>query len=196
MRSDFSEPARRLPMSGRRGDFLRRTAAAITVAAGALAAALLAGPATAQTSDCEPGTIGSIYPVSDCMAMTNTNFVGVGGSLIVSGEGFRPLSSVSVQLHSTPVSLGSMTSDSSGSVDGSVKIPDSVPAGTHELDLAGFNADGMPRLLTATVQIGSKSVASSGMSGWFWTGIGLLVVVLLIIAALVARSGRQGRQVG
>lgn len=196
MRSECSEPARRLPISGRRGDFLRRTLAAITIAAGALAAALLAGPATAQTADCEPGTIGSVYPVSDCLAMTNTNFIGLGGSLIVSGEGFRPLSTVSVQLHSTPVSLGSLTSDTSGSVDGSVKIPDSVAAGTHELELAGFNADGMPRLLTASVQIGSKSVSSAGTSGWFWVGIGLLAIVLLIVAALVARSGRQGRQAG
>lgn len=196
MRTECSEPARRRSNGERRGDFLRRTVAAITIAAGALAAALLAGPATAQTSDCEPGTVGSVYPVADCMAMTSTNIIGLGGSLIVSGEGFRPLSTVSVQLHSTPVTLGSLTSDTSGSVDGSVKIPDSVAAGTHELELAGFNADGMPRLLTATVQIGSKSVSSSGTSGWFWVGIGLLVVVLMIIAALVVRSGRQGRQAG
>ncbi|HEU5425340.1 MAG TPA: hypothetical protein VFU74_00615 [Actinocrinis sp.] len=196
MRSQCSEPASRLPINGRRGDFLRRTVAAITIAAGALAAALLAGPATAQSADCEPGTVGSIYPVTDCMAMTSTNFIGLGGSLIVSGEGFRPLSAVSAQLHSTPVSLGSFTSDASGSVDGSVKIPDSVAVGTHELELTGLNADGMPRLLTATVQIGSKSVSSSGMSGWFWVGIGLLVAVLMVIAALVARSGRQGRQAG
>jgi hypothetical protein len=196
MRSQCSEPASGLPTSGRRGDFLRRTVAAITIAAGALAAALLAGPAAAQSADCEPGTVGSVYPVSDCMAMTSTNFIGLGGSLIVSGEGFRPLSTVSVQLHSTPVSLGSLTSDTSGSVDGSVKIPDSVAVGTHELELTGLNADGMPRLLTATVQIGSKSVSSSGMSGWFWVGIGLLVAVLMVIAALVARSGRQGRQAG
>lgn len=196
MRRKCSEPAGRLPVNGKRGDFLRRTVAAITIAAGALAAVLIAGPATAQSADCEPGTVGSVYPVSDCLAMTSTNFVGLGGSLTVSGDGFKPLSSVSVQLHSTPVSLGTLNSDSSGSVDGAVKIPDSVPVGTHELELSGFNADGMPRVLTATVQIGSESVSSSGMSGWFWVGVGLLVIVLAVVAALVARSSRHSRQAG
>jgi hypothetical protein len=186
VRRKCSEPAGRLPVNGKRGDFLRRTVAAITIAAGALAAVLIAGPATAQSADCEPGTVGSVYPVSDCL----------GGSLTVSGDGFKPLSSVSVQLHSTPVSLGTLNSDSSGSVDGAVKIPDSVPVGTHELELSGFNADGMPRVLTATVQIGSKSVSSSGMSGWFWVGVGLLVIVLAVVAALVARSSRHSRQAG
>jgi hypothetical protein len=68
--------------------------------------------------------------------------------------------------------------------------------GTHELELSGFNADGMPRVLTATVQIGSNSVSSSGMSGWFWVGVGLLVIVLAVVAALVARSSRHSRQAG
>ena len=193
MKRPFSEPACHRPISGRGRDFLRRTAAAVTIAAGALAAALLAGPATAQTADCGPGTAGSVYPVSDCLAMTSTNTIIGGDSLTVSGDGFKALSSVSVLLHSTPVSLGALTSDSSGSVDGAVKIPQSVPVGTHELELAGINPDGTARVLTATVQIASNSTAGSSLSGWFWTGVGILAAVLLVIAALLARNSRSRR---
>jgi hypothetical protein len=34
------------------------------------------------------------------------------------------------------------------------------------------------------------------MSGWFWVGVGLLVIVLAVVAALVARSSRHSRQAG
>lgn len=187
---------RALPSGRLRGDFARRTVAVAVVAAGAAASALVGGHALAQSVDCGPGSAGSVYPVTDCMALTSTNVISLGGQLTVSGGGFRPVSPVSVQLHSDTVTLGSLTSNSAGSVDGAVTIPPSVPAGSHELDLSGVNPDGTPRVLTASVRIEAAASTSSGLSGWFWFGIGMLVLALLGIALVVARGSRRRRQAG
>jgi hypothetical protein len=190
LRFDPPPPPRRA-----RGDFARRTAAVFAVALGAAGGALVGGHAAAQSADCGPGTAGSVYPVADCMVLTSTNATSLGGDLTVSGAGFKPATSVSVQLHSSTVTLGSLTSNTVGAVDGTVSIPNSVPTGTHELDLMGINPDGTARELTATVQIKSGTSASSGLSGWFWAGISVLALALLGIA-IVAMRGRRGRQVG
>ncbi len=199
MRSLRFRPHRALSARRTRGDLVRRVAAVVVVAvvaAGAAASALLGGRALAQNADCGPGTAGKVYPVTDCMLMTSTNTITAGGELTVFGGGFKPVSSVSVQLHSTPVTLGSLTSNGLGSVEGGVTIPASTSVGSHELDLSGINPDGTRRLLTASVLIEAATSASSGLSAWFWTGIGVLVFALVGIALVLARGGRRGRRVG
>ena len=196
MRSLSFRSTRALPSGPPRCDFVRRTAAAVVVATGAAVLAMVGGYAAAQSVDCGPGTAGGVYPVTDCMVLTSTNAIGAGGKLTVSGGGFKPVSTVSVVLHSDTVSLGSLTSNGDGSVDGAVSIPSSVPAGSHELDLSGVNPDGTPRVLSASVKIEAATAAASGLSGWFWAGISALLLALLGIALVVARSIRGGRQVG
>jgi hypothetical protein len=165
-------------------------------------AVVLGGSTTAASAaaDCGPSTVGTIYPPTVCAALTSSNAVGAGGRLSVSGDGFKPITSVSVVLHSSVINLSTLTSDSSGTVNGNVTIPDSVPAGAHDLDLTGVNPDGSARLLTATVQIEAQSRTGSGSgSGFgalFWTGMGVAALVVLGVLLLLITRNRRGGQAG
>jgi len=159
---------------------------------------MLGGAARAMGPDCNPNAPGTVYPPTDCSALTSSNAIGLGGRLSVSGGGFQPATAVTVELHSTVVKLGTLTSDSSGSADGAVSIPDSIPVGTHDLDLTGVNPDGTERLLSATVQINALSQTGSSMSSGFgvlfWIVLGVVVLGLLgVLLLLVVRRGGGGQ---
>ncbi|WEK61158.1 MAG: carboxypeptidase-like regulatory domain-containing protein [Candidatus Microbacterium colombiense] len=56
-----------------------------------------------------------------------------GGDITVSGTGFTAGATLSFELHSDPIVLGSLTADAGGAVKGSLRIPASAPVGTHTL---------------------------------------------------------------
>jgi LPXTG-motif cell wall-anchored protein len=60
-----------------------------------------------------------------------------GGSLHVTGAGFSAGEKVSVTLHSTPVTLATLTATSTGAVSGNVVIPSDTAVGSHEIVLLG-----------------------------------------------------------
>ncbi len=53
-------------------------------------------------------------------------------------------SSMQIELHSTLISIGTITTDSSGNISGQTTIPSSVPAGFHTLHLYGKDVAGQP----------------------------------------------------
>jgi serine protease len=68
--------------------------------------------------------------------------VGPRTSLPVSGSGFAPGSTVQLELHSTPTSLGSVVVGSDGTFSTSVTIPFDVEGGQHHVLGTGTGADG------------------------------------------------------
>jgi outer membrane protein OmpA-like peptidoglycan-associated protein len=77
----------------------------------------------------------------------------------VSGTGFQGDSEVELYLHSTPLSLGTLTVDANGVFSGTVVIPKSVAAGIHHLQAVGYTADGAVRVLTLKVLL--RALAST-----------------------------------
>ena len=51
---------------------------------------MLGGAARAMGPDCNPNAPGTVYPPTDCSALTSSNAIGLGGRLSVSGGGFQP----------------------------------------------------------------------------------------------------------
>ncbi|MFB7842844.1 collagen binding domain-containing protein [Microbacterium sp. NPDC056052] len=60
-----------------------------------------------------------------------------GAAVHVTGSGFMPGESVAIELHSDPISLGTLTAGSDGVVDTTVTIPADAPAGAHRIVLTG-----------------------------------------------------------
>lgn len=81
----------------------------------------------------------------------------------VSGSGFAPLSSVSLTLHSDPVALGKITTDSTGAITAAViGMPPTASPGLHTITADGFAPGGAPKTVTTDVMVVPHS---SGIGG-------------------------------
>ena len=65
-----------------------------------------------------------------------------GASTKIKVTGFKPLSKVRVELHSTPIVLDEITANSSGLFNNEVTVPGDAPAGEHRIVLVGEDALG------------------------------------------------------
>ena len=65
-----------------------------------------------------------------------------GASLLTTGQGFKPGSSVHLILHSDPISLGTAAVGSDGAFSQTVVIPASVPSGSHHVIAEGTSETG------------------------------------------------------
>ena len=128
-----------------RGRGLARNAAVALVV---LATSFVAAP-SARAADCTPGS----YPPAQCTAAVSSTVVPQGGSLTVSGPGFAPESSVSIDILSQVVHLKTAEAEGNGRVRARVRIPDDFEEGSHTLMLTGTNPDGSVRRLSATILV-------------------------------------------
>jgi len=129
----------------------------------------------------------------------------------VSGEGFRPGTSVDVWLLSTPIHLGDVTVGIDGSFSAMLPIPDGVPPGPHTVQLNGVAADGSVRTLSVGVVVrapeqpagGDGARATSGEAargaapaGLAFTGahaatVSLVGLLLLLVGTSLLGSARR-----
>lgn len=143
------------------------------------AVALGAGPAGAVE-----------YPPSSPTASVSSSTATPGGTVSVQSSGWQADSSVSLTLFSDPVSLGSVTADSSGAFSTTVTIPSGTAAGAHRIVLSGTDANGNAATqeiaITVTVAAGDGSLPRTGSDSppYILFGAGLLLVgaVLAVVA--------------
>ncbi len=69
----------------------------------------------------------------------------------------QPNTDYVVELHSKPVRLGTITSDSEGNIDGTVHIPDDVPAGFHAINVYGEDFGNEPIQLQKLVYVAASA---------------------------------------
>jgi hypothetical protein len=82
-------------------------------------------------------------PASTTAAISvSSRVVGPGMSLPVTGSGFAPGSTVQLELHSTPTSLGSVVVGPDGTFSTNVTIPPTTEGGEHHILGTGIGADG------------------------------------------------------
>ncbi len=88
--------------------------------------------------------------------------VSAGGTLEVNSSGWQPGSSVTATMYSTPVRLGEVRVDATGSFVTEFSVPASAANGSHRLELTGIGADGQPAVvnLAITVTGGARSGAA------------------------------------
>lgn len=134
--------------------------------------------------------------------------VEAGAEVTVTGSALEADTEYSLELHSTPVALGPVSSDSNGSFETSVTIPSSTTSGTHTLVLlldgdtvattaldvvagdAADGGDGTPGENDAS----DGSLATTGFDGAPWV-IGIVVILILggTIAVAIGQRRRRGR---
>lgn len=132
--------------------------------------------------------------------------VTAGGTIDLSGSGFAPGSTVTVELHSTPVVLGAATADASGAITLRAVIPAATPAGTHSVvvlqgatELARIAvtvtaANAGPGTGSGTTTSTGTSLASTGIDP-LWPATAALALLAVGAGALVfrRRSTRASR---
>lgn len=86
-----------------------------------------------------------------------------GKQTTISVAGFAPGSTLGVSLLSSPVSLGTIPVDAAGAATESLKVPASMPAGRHTLQLNGYSATGELRSIAVGVVVakGASNTTSS-----------------------------------
>jgi len=115
-----------------------------------------------------------------------------GGSLTVGGTGLGSNLPGTITLHSAVVTLGSFTTDSSGSFTATVTIPSDV-SGTHTLVAATSVAS-----TSITLNIGGTAPPNGGgkpggiaFTGAAVIGVGFLGVALLVGGGILLFAGRR-----
>ncbi|HVT75966.1 MAG TPA: carboxypeptidase-like regulatory domain-containing protein [Acidimicrobiales bacterium] len=108
-------------------------------------------------------------------ATTPASTVPPGGTTTVSGDGFKPGSTVTGALYSTPVLLGRVTADSNGKVALTATIPSSF-SGTHDIQLQGVDANNNVRVLQKTITVTALSRTGSSVSSLWPAGAALVLL--------------------
>lgn len=125
---------------------LRLLGAATLVVASIVPVAFLAGgPAQAlnatSSSKCPPNKKPT-YPPGQCHLTLSSTTIVRGGTVQVSGTGFAANTSVSFTIAAS-IATGTLTSDQTGSVDGSITLSNSAGAGNYDwIKASGMDPDG------------------------------------------------------
>lgn len=88
-----------------------------------------------------------------------------GGSVAVKGTGFRPDSSVTVEIHSVAVVLAQLSADADGDASTTVTVPSTFAAGSsHEITLSGLDPAGASHVDSVPIVLSSATSASTSSS--------------------------------
>jgi hypothetical protein len=192
-----------------------RTTSAVFVAALAVAglALTLLWPSTAgAAATCDPTTFknadGSFDTVGylQCAApAVSSDVVAPGGTVIFTGGGFAPNSTVTVTLHSDPIVLGTTTANAQGNFTFEAVIPDGLDPGEHRLEASGVDPAGNPLVVVQTINVvspevlGATQTETSGALPYTgsdvvrYAGLGLGLIVIGGAAVWGTRRSRAGQ---
>jgi hypothetical protein len=121
--------------------------------------------------------------------------IGPGGSLTVSGSNFAPGDTVTIVLHSAPVTLGTTTVNASGAFSAVVTIPSDTAPGQHEIVASDTDGDSASTslLVTGTVPLAATpSLPFTGADIAALSGVG---AVALALGGMLILTGRRRRRV-
>lgn len=120
--------------------------------------------------------------------------VSAGGRLTITGMGFKPGSSASFTLHSTPVNLGTATVDAQGVATLGVTLPAGVAPGQHSVVIDGVGVDGKARQLSAALTItaaatapAADDLATTGAKSTLMIGGAALALIVGLLAMAATR---------
>ena len=165
-------------------------------------AAAHAGDFDASTS--QPATISVLTPPVIDTVFANGKLLAPGGttvpeaSLQIHAEGFQPDETVTVDVHSTTIKIGSVKASATGFATVTVVLPASLPLGTHTLSMVGSIGTATFTFKVAKAPTGGGGSGSGGGGGLANTGvnvgIGIGAGLLLLVSglALLGASRRRG----
>jgi hypothetical protein len=122
--------------------------------------------------------------------------IGPGGSLTVSGSNFAPGDTVTIVLHSAPITLATTTANPSGAFSAVVTIPSDTAPGQHEIVASDTDGDSTSTniLVTGTVPVATAtpSLPFTGADIAALSGVG---AVALALGGMLILTGRRRRRV-
>lgn len=158
----------------------RRTIVLVVMLAAVGVLALGAAPAMAQ------------YPPEEGGLTLSTDSAAPGGTVDVSGSGFKAFSTVTLTITcpgEEADSLGTTTADSSGDISETVTLPSDLEDGTCTIKASGVAPDDSVHELTADITIDSTLVETGGPEeGGITAGAlaGILAGIVVLAGAIVA----------
>lgn len=123
-------------------------------------------------------------------ALTAPAKAAAGGNISVSGSGLVSSATYTVELHSTPVVLGTVTTSASGTFSASFVIPQTTTAGAHQivlLDPSGTGVAGSAVKITAQTVLAATGATAEAPSA-------LAAVTLLLAGAALLMIGMRRRR--
>jgi hypothetical protein len=90
----------------------------------------------------------------------STDKVEAGKTMVVTGTGYQPGSTVTVLIYSTPQVLTTVVADASGNFTATVTVPAGLAAGQHTLVASGVDTNGDQRFVTLPVTVSAAGVAT------------------------------------
>jgi LPXTG-motif cell wall-anchored protein len=168
-------------------------------------------PVTTTTATANPTTTASsVMPIMSLSATTVTP----GETVSCSTSQWPAGASVSAELHSTPIALGTVTADASGSATANFTVPANLSLGQHQVTLTGVDFAGETVTIAETLNVVAAGVsqATSGATvaatgslpatgssdatalaeiGFSLLGLGALAVALSRRRAAASRIGRS-----
>ena len=108
-----------------------------------------------------------------------------GNDITISGTGFTPGATITFELHSDPIRLGTLTADADGALRGTLRIPGSVPAGAHTLVALSGTTVISTTALTVTAAAGAQSGGSATAPGGALATTGLEAPVVIIAVGVI-----------
>ena len=135
-------------------------------------------PATVPTSN------GDLTP-----AAGSSDEVVAGKTMVISGTGYEPHSTVTVLIYSSPQVLTTVVADANGAFTVTVTVPAGLTAGQHTLVASGVDDLGNPRFTTLAVTVSAAGVATVATPKLAATGADVTAPLLGGLAALAVGAG-------
>nr|BFE64531.1 hypothetical protein GCM10020063_090570 [Dactylosporangium thailandense] len=155
-----------------------------------------ASPASGAVTAAQPDVPASV-PLSAPTTLTTTegvlSKVEPAQRITVVGTGFAPYSTASIILYSTPVVLGTVTTDAAGAFSQPITIPAGVGLGAHDVVAAGVDPTGTIHQIRMAVTVQAASTTGGGTLPVTGPQALILAVWAGIITALGAALLAYGR---
>ncbi len=129
----------------------------------AFAGAAVAAPMTLGSAAASASPLATAYGPSGCTVKVNINptTLEAGGTITIALSGTCGDRTFTVQIHSTPEVLGTLTTGANGSAAGSFGIPANLPAGVHTVTVADSTGDAA----AVTVNLAGAAPANPSSAG-------------------------------
>jgi LPXTG-motif cell wall-anchored protein len=141
-----------------------------------------------------PSALAQDYPPGTPGATVSDTTPAPGQPITIIARGFLPASTVTFDLFSAPVRLGTAVADSNGTATLTATIPASTPPGVHHIEASGTGANGQPRTVSIAITVTGTQRATVPRTGsnsslpMAEIGVGALAVGGLLVLMARRRS--------
>jgi hypothetical protein len=102
---------------------------------------------------------GSAQACAPAPPTTSTSTPTAGSSITITGDGFGANTTLTIELHSTPVVLATTQTDNTGHYSVTGVIPADTPPGAHEIVIRGLGPNGEAHTSVVSITVGAAAVA-------------------------------------